>query len=303
MTSFSTQTFIKQVSDAYFNPKAKCNRGVKNIAKLLPAGLQADNENCNLFSRLVCLHSNKAVPALSTQEEIKIIKEIVSGGISISGAVRKYFLVKRTLESRITAVLAILGVKSTAALRTAQGVTQEVIDEAVERSVKSVHKAGRKFTVASCDVDILVGIADEAKKSGQGYSTARLQQRLGELITVQSQAKDGEDAVISSSQLPSKQFVRENMKRAAESLSTVVKMRKTSKYSAKRAQASNPFYALEMQTKILAMYKKHFEEGILLTRQPNVDQINNGDEIGFDPNGHMPRVLSLGKLSKRQYMS
>ena len=50
-----------------------------------------------------------------------------------------------------------------------------------------------------------------------------------------------------------------------------------------------------MLLKIAEMFESHYASGILKTPRPLPTQVHNGDEIGMDPNGRFPAVLTLGQ--------
>jgi hypothetical protein len=88
-----------------------------------------------------------------------------------------------------------------------------------------------------------------------------------------------------------------NIKRVSACLThgKTPKFKKTSAISHKRAAAACPDLHATMKTKIDEMYASHYASGILKTPRPLPTQVHNGDEIGMDPNGQFPAVLTLGQ--------
>ena len=67
---------------------------------------------------------------------------------------------------------------------------------------------------------------------------------------------------------------------------------KKSNLSLKRAAAANPVLDHIMRMEMEAVYDQHFEAKILPARRPSANQVWNGDEIGWDPNGKARSTFS-----------
>lgn len=78
---------------------------------------------------------------------------------------------------------------------------------------------------------------------------------------------------------------KKRKKRAATSIKPPQYFVKVSQLSHKRAKSGSPLVSSIMNRNFLDLFDALYNEGKLKTRQPNADQIYNGDEIGIDPNG------------------
>jgi hypothetical protein len=91
-------------------------------------------------------------------------------------------------------------------------------------------------------------------------------------------------------QICNREFVRRNCNRLNRD-GAIGSFTRDSNLCSKRAKAADPILTSVMTAHFLKFYAELYEAGELATPLPNTDQVNNGDEIGFDPNGKFSRTL------------